>query len=200
MEYSTTIIDNLLSSFQEKQEEYSILIVPGGGDFANAIRNIDKKYKLSDAAAHWMAILSMEQYAYYIADKSKVKTIESIDRIPTGISVLFPYKLMKETDELEHSWNVTSDSIAAWVAKKTDAVFIKLTDVDGVFDENRVLQKSMDADELSSMRTTCTDSSLAVFLKKNKMDCVVLNGKDPERVIDAVIGNDVIATYIKGNI
>lgn len=199
MEHSTTIIDTLLSYFQDGLGKYSILIVPGGGEFANAIRDIDKRHKLSNDAAHWMAILSMEQYAYYILDKSDVKATDSINDIIPGVSVLLPYKLLKETDELEHSWNVTSDSIAAWIAKRTDAIFVKVTDVDGVF-KNGEIQENMTARELAFMGTTCMDSSLANFLKNNKMDCTVINGKYPERVIDAVIGKDTIATHIKGNI
>jgi len=199
MKHSNAIVNTLLLSLQESENKHSILIVPGGGDFANAIRSIDKKYALSNDATHWMAILSMEQYAYYIADKSNVTSVDSLDNINPGLSLLFPYNILKRTDELEHSWNITSDSIAAWIAKKTDATLIKLTDVDGVFN-NEVLQRQMTADELESMGRTCIDSSLATFLKNNKMDCIVINGKEPERIVDAVIGKDAIGTYIKGNI
>jgi aspartokinase-like uncharacterized kinase len=201
MENSTTIVNELIAYFEGKSgnNNHAVLIIPGGGEFANTVRTVDNKYHLSDAAAHWMAILSMEQYAYFIADNSKTKTTDNIEAIDPGVSVLLPYRLIKETDELEHSWNITSDTIGAWVAKKTNAAFIKVTDVDGVFEDD-MLKISMTAEELALMGTTCIDSSLADFLKNNKMNCVVVNGKHPERVIDAVIGKQTIATYIKGNI
>ena len=40
-----------------------ILIVPGGGPFADAVREVERRIHLSDDAAHWMAILGMDQYA-----------------------------------------------------------------------------------------------------------------------------------------
>ncbi len=35
--------------------------------------------------------------------------------------ILEPYNLLKKRDELPHSWSVTSDSIAAWVAIQVKA-------------------------------------------------------------------------------
>ena len=49
---------------------FSILIVPGGGMFADAVRAADEKFSLSADAAHWMAILGMEQYAFYFRIKA----------------------------------------------------------------------------------------------------------------------------------
>ncbi|WP_406659736.1 amino acid kinase [Methanolobus sp. ZRKC3] len=201
MEQSATIIDALSAYFGNETEHgnHSILIVPGGGDFADAIRSISKKHQISDDAAHWMAILSMEQYAYYIVDNTGVDHTENIADLSPGVSVLFPYRILKGSDELEHSWNITSDTIGAWVAKKTAATFIKVTDVDGVLEDGEVIE-NMTVDELARMGTTCIDSSLAGFLKDNGMNCRVVNGMYPERVIDAVIGKYTIGTCIKGNI
>lgn len=39
---------------------YKIVIVPGGGEVVECIRKIYKEYKLSDRAAHWMAIKANE--------------------------------------------------------------------------------------------------------------------------------------------
>ena len=44
-----------------------VLIVPGGGPFADAVRQMFKRIKIGDDAAHWMAVLSMDQYAYALA-------------------------------------------------------------------------------------------------------------------------------------
>jgi aspartokinase-like uncharacterized kinase len=107
--------------------------------------------------------------------------------------------MLRENDKLAHSWNVTSDTIGAWIARETGSRFIKVTDVDGVIADG-IVQNRMTARELSRMGITCIDSSLPVFLIENKMDCVVVNGIYPERVINALIGKDVIGTHIKGNI
>jgi 5-(aminomethyl)-3-furanmethanol phosphate kinase len=105
----------------------SLLIVPGGGPFADAVRDVDRRIGLSDAAAHWMAVLAMDQYAHLIAaklagaavvdDPAEISAALGTHRIP----VLAPSRWMRETDPLPHSWDVTSDSIAAWVAGRLGA-------------------------------------------------------------------------------
>ncbi|MDH4131286.1 MAG: uridylate kinase, partial [Gemmatimonadota bacterium] len=44
------------------------VVLPGGGPFADAVRAFDQSHGLSDDAAHWMAILAMDQYAHVLAD------------------------------------------------------------------------------------------------------------------------------------
>ena len=45
-----------------KQSDGRIVIVPGGGVFADAIRQNQKMGEYDDVAAHQMALLAMEQY------------------------------------------------------------------------------------------------------------------------------------------
>jgi 5-(aminomethyl)-3-furanmethanol phosphate kinase len=107
-----------------------LLIVPGGGPFADAVRDADRRLGLSDAAAHWMAVLAMDQYAQVIAEKLPRAVIvteprqiaDALSARPVAhIPVLAPYRWLRETDPLPHSWQVTSDSIAAWVAGRVGA-------------------------------------------------------------------------------
>ena len=196
-------IVNKLTEYLEtsKDRDIAILIVPGGSIFADTIRKADKQYNIGEVAAHWMAILAMEQYGHYLIDKTGVKGIESIDDLQSGISVLLPYRLLRDRDELAHSWDVTSDTIAAWVANMIgiDARFVKVTDVDGVLVENELIRE-IGATDLLDMGTTCVDIGLPEFIRANNMDCVVVNGHYPERVVAAVEEDTVIGTYIKGNI
>ena len=178
---------------------FSILIVPGGGVFADAVREADEMFGLGEDASHWMAILGMEQYACYLQDKSRVKGTDSIKELLQGVSILFPYRLLKAEDPLPHSWEVTSDTIAAWVARQTGAVFIKATDVDGMFWKGKLIREIFTPD-LAGDFESCIDSALPGFLQKNKMECIILNGKFPERVIQAVYGKPVTCTAVKGNI
>jgi aspartokinase-like uncharacterized kinase len=107
-----------------------LLIVPGGGPFADAVRDADRRLGLSYAAAHWMAVLAMDQYAHVIAGKLPRAVIvaeareiaDALSAQPgSHIPVLAPYRWLRETDPLPHSWEVTSDSIAAWVAARVGA-------------------------------------------------------------------------------
>jgi 5-(aminomethyl)-3-furanmethanol phosphate kinase len=178
---------------------FSILIVPGGGLFTDVVRAADEEYSLSANAAHWMAVLGMEQYAFHLWDKSRAAATDLITYIPPGVSILFPYKLLKTEDPLPHSWEVTSDTIAAWVAKQTEARFVKATDVDGILKEGTLIRE-VTADSITGNCASCIDPALPEFLLINGMNCLIVNGRYPERVVQAVYGMPVSGTLLKGNI
>lgn len=167
-----------------------ILIVPGGAVFADTVRKVNA----SQEAAHWMAVLAMEQYGYYLGNGTCAKLIDSL-KIGEGVSILLPYALLKKKDELPHTWDVTSDTIAAWVALQLGARFIKATDVDGIY-INGVLEKELNASELVG-KETCVDAQLPRFLLENKMSCEIINGNCPGRLTSALRGN-LTGTLIKG--
>jgi aspartokinase-like uncharacterized kinase len=74
-----------------------------------------------------MAVLAMDQYAHLIASRLPTgKLVVRSKEIETTldercIPVLAPYRWMREADPLPHSWDVTSDSISAWVAAQVGA-------------------------------------------------------------------------------
>ncbi|WP_440953459.1 amino acid kinase family protein [Methanococcoides sp. FTZ1] len=199
IEQAENLLKEVDSHFGDRENDVKILVVPGGGIFANSIREASRKYSLTDDASHWMAIASMEQYAYMLNDMTGIPLIDDTDHIPKGVSILLPYKMLKDTDELEHSWDVTSDTIAAWVARRTGAMFIKATDVDGVLERDELIEE-ITANELESMGETCADRILPKILACYCMDCTIINGNYPERVVAAIERKVVKGTYIKGNI
>jgi aspartokinase-like uncharacterized kinase len=100
----------------------TVVVVPGGGPFADGVRAFDREHGLSATAAHWMAILAMDQYAYVLADRiPHATTVEDRTGIDCAhaqgnVPVLRPARWLHATDELPHSWDVTSDSLAAYLA------------------------------------------------------------------------------------
>lgn len=106
---------------------HPILVVPGGGPFADAVRDFDRAEKLAPASAHWMAILAMDQYAHVLAERIPgASLIDEPGAVlqamrPGGVAVLAPFRWLRSADVLPHTWEVTSDSIAAFVAGALDA-------------------------------------------------------------------------------
>jgi 5-(aminomethyl)-3-furanmethanol phosphate kinase len=135
-------LDAALAVIGDAARSQSLLIVPGGGPFAEAVREVDRRIKLSDEAAHWMAVLSMDQYAHLIASRIArgviVAAPAEIDAAPGRVPVLAPYRWLREIDPLPHSWSVTSDSIAAWVSGQVGAAALVLVKPPGAAGENVV--------------------------------------------------------------
>jgi len=176
----------------------SILIVPGGGVFADNIRKFQQIYSISDDAAHWMAVLAMEQYAYYLIDRTGIKYTDRLEELEPGISILLPYQILHQDDnELKHSWDATSDTIAAWVAHRIGSRLIKVTDVDGIYMDGELLTY-IKADDLMSKQETCVDRALPGFLIEHGMDCMIVNGKYPIRILAALNGETTTGTFISG--
>jgi aspartokinase-like uncharacterized kinase len=118
----TGALDRAARAIESAARTAGILVVPGGGPFADAVRRADHDHPLGDDAAHWMAILGMEQYAHLLATRIEGARLvagpeASRAAIVAGqIPILAPYAWLRAVDPLSHSWEVTSDSIAAWVA------------------------------------------------------------------------------------
>jgi len=110
----------------------ALVVVPGGGALADAVRAAETNLDLSATAAHWMAVLAMDQYAYAITctlpggvvvhDLGEIRQALAKSQVP----VLAPYRWMLAADVLPHRWDITSDSIAAFIAGALDAELLVL--------------------------------------------------------------------------
>jgi len=192
-------IIRFLSDYAEKKA-HTVIIIPGGGHFVKWIKKLSEQEVISDDAAHWMAVLGMHQYGFYLADGSGMEIVESIEELRNvvHIGVLLPYNLLKDDDSLPHTWNVTSDTIAAFVANKVcEKSFIKLTDVDGLMDDKGLLVRQIHAKAMNkNARTGCVDAELPLFLMQNGMSCTIVNGNFTERIIAVIEGVETICTKI----
>jgi 5-(aminomethyl)-3-furanmethanol phosphate kinase len=178
-------------------EGRDVLVVPGGGSFADRVRDVCGTTTLSDDAAHWMALLAMDQYGYFLADGTGVPLSDTIEG--KGTRIALAYEILRKDDALPHSWDVTSDTVAAWIAQRSGARLVKATDVDGVFRDGRLLG-SIGAAELGEMGQTCVDKALPGFLIEHRMDAFVVNGRCVPRVLAAVRGEKTTGTIIKGKL
>lgn len=130
-------LERVCAAVEHASRTHPLTIVPGGGPFADAVRAFERHHQISPDAAHWMAILAMDQYAHVLADR--IAGAELVDEpgmllgaLGRGsVAVLAPSRWMRAADVLPHSWEVTSDSIAAFVAGAVGAtrlILVKMTD------------------------------------------------------------------------
>jgi aspartokinase-like uncharacterized kinase len=163
-----------------------LLIVPGGGPFADQVRSLT----LPPDEAHWMAIAAMEQYGWYIASCGLGIT-ESL-RTPSIPSIFLPYRTMRDRDPLPHTWEVTSDTIAAWTASVLDTDLLLLKPVDGLF-QNGLLRNHID-----EVIPCCeVDAAFLPFVLSHRVRCTVINGSVPGRLDDFLRGIPVCGTQIE---
>ncbi len=191
-------------------KKHQFTVVPGGGKFADAVRELDAKLSLPAAVSHKMAVLAMDQYGLLLAQvipesSSCVSLRTAVEFSKEGrVPIFLPSKLLSRSDPFEPSWDVTSDSITAYIAfklKAEKAIFV--TDVDGILTNDP--KKEKDAELISEISVekllklkerTSVDKFLPVFLSKNPLDCYIVNGKHPERVTAVFSGQTTVATRI----
>ncbi len=120
-------LDRVCDAVHAAARDHRILVVPGGGPFADAVRQFDRSSGVSPDAAHWMAILAMDQYAHVLVERMPgARLIEEAGSVfevlrPGVPAVLAPSRWMRSADVLPHSWDVSSDSVAAFIAGALDA-------------------------------------------------------------------------------
>ena len=177
-------------------QAYDVLVTPGGGPFAGTVRRMQNEQGLSNANAHKMAILAMDQYGLFLSDASGIPTYDSLEAIETP-GIFLPSKMLQKDDPFEPSWDVTSDTIACHIGHLAGARrFIILTDVDGILVDGGLVAE-ITASELKKLPETCVDKALAEYLIKYGMDCHVANGLDSEAV-ERVLKGENTGTTIKG--
>jgi dihydroneopterin aldolase len=106
--------------------------VPGGGPFADMVRAAQAQMGFDDRAAHRMGLLAMEQYGCAIKSLHQALSLaDSLDSIRRGLAdhqvpVWLPTQMALSATDIPPSWDVTSDSLAAWLAGKIGAARLLL--------------------------------------------------------------------------
>ncbi len=167
-----------------------MLIVPGGGLFADAVRQSGAE----GTPAHWMAISAMEQTAWLWVAAGACPVTGVQDPVQ-GVAVLLPYQTMRDADPLPHSWDVTSDSIAAWVASVRDAPLLLLKSVDGILSHGVLCEVVPEAVEACSTPTDVVDPAFFPFIRASGVRWVIINGRKPEWIHSFLRGERPPGTY-----
>ncbi|MEI6066806.1 MAG: uridylate kinase [Methylococcaceae bacterium] len=118
---------NCLNKLEKNYTDSAVVIVPGGGAFADQVRIAQQRWQFDDITAHRMAILAMQQMALLIKGlKSNFSIAHSITDIlkqaaQQKIVIWSPDIVELDNAAIKASWDITSDSLAAWLACELSA-------------------------------------------------------------------------------
>lgn len=113
-----------------------LVVVPGGGRFADGVRVMQAQMEFDDETAHHMALIAMQQFGIALsalwprlacaATPAALRRALRLGQVPcwhpAGMAL---------AAALPKTWDVTSDTLAAWLAGELNAeklVLIKSTD------------------------------------------------------------------------
>ncbi|MGR9012352.1 MAG: amino acid kinase family protein [Gammaproteobacteria bacterium] len=130
---------NCLNAVEKNYQGRAVVIVPGGGGFADQVRSAQQHWQFDDKTAHHMAILAMQQMAVMFNGLKPNFTIaENIAAIQDQLGKRKTVIWSPDIIELDNagvpaSWDISSDSLAAWLGKTLSAselILIKSADID----------------------------------------------------------------------
>lgn len=102
-----------------------VVIVPGGGPFADEVRHAQRLHRFSDSSAHHMALLAMAQFGLLIADLAPQSKAfyypQQRDDLTPGLHVWLPDRHLLDMADIPHSWDISSDSLALWLSQQLGA-------------------------------------------------------------------------------
>jgi len=109
-----------------------LVLVPGGGPFADQVRDAQSRWGFDDATAHHLALLAMEQYGRMLCGlRPALVPAETVGALAAAVSsgvsaVWMPVVMALADPAIPRSWDMTSDSLAAWLAARLGAADLLL--------------------------------------------------------------------------
>ncbi len=168
-----------------------VTVVPGGAAFADAVRAAQSHWHFDDLTAHNMAVLAMAQTAHLLhaleprlvlaADEDEIRRA-----LHSGQTALWlPLTLLRDAPDLLTSWEVTSDSLALWLARRLNAerlVVVKACEI----------RPGRSLAELGALGLV--DARFAQWASDAAFPIEVMECDDIDRVRDALLGGRTYVT------
>lgn len=163
-----------------KFSDGKVIIVPGGGVFADSVREAQQLSNTSDAVAHELALLAMDQFGRLLAGMNPALTtcrseLEIAERgwQHRGI-VWLPSQMVLADDSIPQNWQVTSDSLSAWLAGKLGAEQLILVKSKPL----KIYQSTIPATLQTLVDDALIDSQFVNFSSGQNFQTWVLNKSD----------------------
>ena len=164
-----------------------IVVVPGGGPFADIVRTTQAEIGFDDAAAHEMAMMAMRQFARALTSlRPRFEIVETPSRDlaarwSAAVSPLWAPERMALDARLPASWDLTSDSLAAWLAGELRA-------------ERLILVKHGAAGSAAELaRRGVVDPLFPTYLGQAQVDAFLADPDAPERLAGGLDGPGLAA-------
>lgn len=173
-----------------------VVLVPGGGPFADQVRAAQARWAFDDTSAHAMALLGMTQMGMMLCG---LHACLSLARTPAAIAarqragrvpVWSPGRMVLAEPGIAQDWDVTSDSLALWLADRLDAdavVLVKSAALDGHLTDGAMLQ-----------REGLVDAAFDRFANTLTCPVYLLNKADPAALGELVLGRSATAMRLAG--
>jgi aspartokinase-like uncharacterized kinase len=180
-----------MAALVDEAKRRPLLVVPGGGALADAVRAVTDRHEIGDGASHWMAILAMDQMAVLLADLAPSARVVGEPReiaavVAQGrLAILAPFAWLRSEDPLPQGWHVTSDSLAAWIAGALGAErLVLLKSVAGVVQDGVLRER---AEPREAVQAGLVDDYFPVALPSG-LECHVVDGARLDDVRAALSG------------
>jgi len=145
-----------------------VLVVPGGGPFADAVRAVDEQVGLDDATAHALALRAMDQLGVLLRRLLAAAELLAELVAPRGLALLQAAPAFAGRPDVPESWTVTSDSLAVLAAAAIgadEAVLLKSVDgVLGRWPSGDPALPALTADELRALQARGGGRAVDVYL------------------------------------
>ncbi len=131
-----------LQTIEQKAGD-KVVIVPGGGVFADQVRQQQQKWQFDDLTAHQMAIMAMKQTAMLLHSiKPEFKLLDRLSalQVSAAVSIWSPDLYELNSASIAASWDVTSDSLAAWLANQLTAKELILVKSAALAEQQNIVQ------------------------------------------------------------
>jgi aspartokinase-like uncharacterized kinase len=203
--YNQPKLQTITAAWAVLAATHRLLVLPGGGPFADQVRAADARHQLGQSAAHWMAILAMDQYAYLLADLTSqatlVRDLVMAEQVCNQgqLAILAPSALLLQLDPLPHSWHITSDTIAAWLARHAGIrLLVLLKRVAGVYEAKRQGQAPVLLRRIARQTLTRYDLVDPCFAQTLSplTDCWLIDGSHPERLAELLDCGQTEGTHV----
>lgn len=171
------------------------VVVPGGGPFADAVRSTQLQMGFDSRTAHHMALLAMEQYGRALAGcnglLSPAGSIETIrgDLGAGRIPVWMPVRMVLDAADIAPSWEVTSDSLAAWLGSRIGGNRLLLVK------HSAAVAGQKSVEELAALGVV--DTAFPRYLRESSLRAFILGPADHDLVSAAIFAGATVGVAVQ---